>query len=71
MTEQEIIDAVTTKLTGEFYVGQRVRYKAANKMGVVGTLEDITPHWHVVRLDTDVHGRQLLRSYLPTEIEPI
>lgn len=27
MTEQEITDAVTAKLTGEFYVGQRIRFK--------------------------------------------
>lgn len=41
VTDEDTIKAVTAKLTGEFYVGQRVRlFNRDNSLGVITRLED-------------------------------
>lgn len=45
MTDEEKINAVTAKLTGGFYIGQRVRHKdpvVARQW--TGVIVDISPH---------------------------
>lgn len=62
MTDEEKIAAVTTALTGEFFVGQQIRTRAYGIPGVVG---DVRGAWIFVRLSDGTYP-----PYLPEELEP-
>lgn len=70
MTDEEKVLSVTSKLTGQFYVGQRVRVcnPVLSSFGEVGTVIRIIASWIDVHMD-DAQGSTL--SLLPTSIEPL
>lgn len=76
MSEQEIIDAVTTKLTGKFYVGQRIRkVEGAVELNATGTIisinedPELAVHGDYATWRHDDHGR--IRHTFFWALEPI
>lgn len=71
MTNEEKVLSVTSKLTGQFYVGQRVRVcnPVLSSFGEVGTVIRIIASWIDIHMDDDDEGQTL--ALLPTSIEPL